>query len=375
MARSALAAAASDTTSSARPRPSSRERVSVPRLACLLLAALVLLAPTTGAAEPDEKEKDKGPRYQNRELGLTATGPKGWKISVDDGRSLQWTRLATWFDEKNKSEAVLSVRPRKSKDLSALEQQVLADWKDAVKQNVLVQSPRRIEPNALQPTAQVIVDAVHRPPVGTPQPGGRAAAPRETHYRAVYYLAPAHELLLYIKAPESLWSRLRPAMDKLRTSLRFEGGSSDIAKGEGAYRDERNGMSCVYPKDYAVVMPKAARHIARFEGVGADQPLVDIYRIPWDQGASEDAARLLTYYRDELAGEATTGNAEVSGFPAVLVDATARIQGSDQAIRIAVVKRGDHIIRVRVAGPIAKAADVRAVFNKVAASMKLTQGE
>lgn len=323
-------------------------------IALVFLAGLAgLLGAASVAAEPEDgepPEKAKGPAYTNPDVGLTAAGPAGWKMVKDKPKSVGWTRLVTWYDPQTNSDAVLSRRPRTSRSVNALLGQVQTEWRQTPE--LTVTSMRAIERNAMNPVPTVIVDAttVVRPKAERPE--DPPPAPITYRISATYYLAPKAELLLYVKAQATHWSRVRGAVRDLRNSIKLEGAAEDTGpKGEGAYRNDRYGFACQVPSGYAVVTPARSAHVVQFEGISVEQPVIGVYRIEWDAGIDKDVARMVAYYKDELAGEAETRAIQVGARAGTLITARATVGGRDQTFYVVILKRGGEIWRLKASMP------------------------
>lgn len=333
---------------------------------CLLLTACLaaLLVPAPAGVSADEPGT-----YANEDLGIRARSPAGWQVNPFSEQPMSWVGLVTFFDPKTEAEATLSVRKRDAADLATLEAKVRKEWAGLAGDGVSVQNIQRILSTALMPNASVVVDATHAKMV--PAQGNQPPSRRTTRIQANYYLSGGNEYLLYAKAPSTLWSRIRPGIEQIKQSLDLGNRAASAPKGEGSYRDEMNGFTCRFPKGHTVVVPQRSRHLVSFEGLSADDPLISIYRVPWKEGAPADAARLVEYYVDELAGEASTASTQIGGRAATLVRAKARIRGVDLAIWIAIIARDDHVMRLRVTVPETNEKVGQAVFDAFAASFEL----
>ncbi len=338
----------------------------------LLLAGLFLGVAAAMAGAEDEKPpaKPQGAVYKNAETGLTAHGPFGWKMAKDKPRSVEWTRLVTWFDPKTNSDAVISRRPRTARSINELLGRVQKDWRETPE--LTVTSMRAVQRTAVNPIASVIVDAttvVKRKPK---RPEDPPVPPVTYRISATYYLAPKAELLLYVKAQATHWSRVRGAVRDLRTSVKFDGAAANKGpKGEGAYRHDRFGFTCKYPSGYAVVAPARPAHIVQFEGLSVEAPVIGVFRIKWDAGIDKDVDRMVTYYKEELAGDATTRAIQVGSRAGTLITAHANVGGRDQTFYVVILKRGGEIWRLKASVPQAQEGPGMQVFKTFLNSFRL----
>lgn len=324
------------------------------------LLALALVLPAS-AARGEDPAPNAGPTFRDAELGLSAVGPKGWKLNAEGSGPSEWTRLATWIDPDTDAEAVLSARRRTSTDVQALLSRVRSDW--ASSREITVTGTRAVPPSPTNPVAQVVLDAtfVVRP---KPAPGSDPNVPPPPvpwRVRATYWLAPRGEILLYAKARQTHWSRFEAALRSLESSMTFS--TENVAqgpKGTGVFRDERNGFACKYPEGYTVSLPALRNHIVQFAGVDADAPMYDVYALSWDRSAEDDVRRLEAFYRDEQAAETETAPLTVVGQEATRLEAKARIGGRDLLLLTVVFKRGtDRLYRLKATAPVAREAELR----------------
>ncbi|MDJ0974987.1 MAG: hypothetical protein QNJ98_11045 [Planctomycetota bacterium] len=349
-------------------------RTSWVQVAFLLLAgSMLLLGVPYAAAEPEDgkpPEKPKGPAYKNAEVGLTANGPSGWKMAKDKPKSVEWTRLVTWYDPKTNSDAVLSRRPRTSRSVNAMLGRVQKEWRQTPE--LTVTSMRAIERNAMNPIPTVIVDATTVVKRKAKRPEDPPPPPLTYRISATYYLAPKAELLLYVKAQATHWSRVRGAVRDMRNSIKFEGSTAEKGpQGEGAYRNDRLGFACQYPPGYAVVTPARSAHVVQFEGIAVEQPVIGVYRIQWDAGVAKDVERMVAYYKDELAGEAETRSIQVGSRSGTMITARANVGGRDQTFYVVFLKRGGEIWRLKASMPQAQEGPGMSVFKAFLGSFRL----
>lgn len=343
-------------------------------IALALLSTVLLTAGivTPAAAGPDDPQPAgaKGPNYSNPDTGLRVTGPAGWKMAKDKPKSAEWSRMVTFYDATTKSDAVISRRPRTSSSVQALLGRVRAEWQKTPE--LVVASMTPIARTELNPTARVQVEATYIQKVKSTDPNAPPKPPVTWRISATYLLAPKAEVLLYVKARATNWARVRSAVQKLRASIRFDGAAKDTGpKGEGAYRNDRHRFTCKYPTGYSVVTPARAANVVQFEGTSAEQPVLSVYRIVWDAGVDKDVARMVNYYREELAGEAETRSMQIGGRTATLITARANLGGRDQAFFVAIMKRGNEIWRIKAAAPQTEEATGRAVFQTFADNFRL----
>ncbi len=339
------------------------------------LLALALCAAPAGAApeDPPAKKGPKGSAYTNARMGIAARSPAGWQMVADKGAAPStWTRLVTFNDRVTDGQAVLSARPRSAPGLDALLGTVRADWDKNPK--LRVSSMRKIE-GAPGQAGTVVVDAtfVRTPKKKPGKPGSPPPPPQPpVTYRvqATYYLASGYEFLLYATGQQTHWSRLRGPLSQLRSSVKFASKGSTGPTGEGSYRDERRGFACRFPKDYTVVVPQRGNHLVQFESVNGDAPVLGVYGFKWPDSLEKDAERLVAWYEDDKAGEATTRTTEVGGNEAILVTARAEVGGVDKVFLLALFKREDRLFRVRAAMPAATEAGGTRIFRKFLNSFK-----
>ncbi len=338
----------------------------------LLLSLLLTAVPGTPAAAAPDDEKPAAPKgkvFKNPDTGLRMTGPVGWKMAADKPKSAEWTRMVTFFDPVTRSDAVVSRRARASSGVQSLLGRVKAEW--AKTPQLVVSTMRPIARTELNPTPRVQVEATFVQKVKSKDPNAPPPAPVTWRISATYLLAPKAEVLLYVKAKATSWARVRTAVRLLRQSVKFDGAADKGPTGEGAYRNDRLGFTCKYPTGYSVVTPARSAHVVQFEGTSAEQPVLGVYRIKWDAGVDKDVARMVTYYREELAGEAETRSMQVGGRTATLITARANVGGRDQTFYVAIMKRGGEIWRIKAAAAQAEEANARAVFQTFADNFRL----
>ena len=190
---------------------------SIYRVAYVLLL-LALGAPLVTSVEAAPRGGDaKGPAgsaYRNKQLGVTARGPAGWKMVADKKGVIpsRWRRLVTFNDNATDAQATLSVRPRAAPTLDDLLASVRKDWAKSA-DRLRVSSMRKIEASALNKIGQIVVDGSFTrkaKPVksekGVPAPPSAGISVR---VQAIYYLGPGNTYLLYAQAQETHWSRVR----------------------------------------------------------------------------------------------------------------------------------------------------------------------
>jgi len=315
-------------------------------LATSLLAVASLLAPSIQAA-PDEEAAAKGPRFANPQIGVRAAGPEGWKMAADKAEQIAWERLVTFWDPESSAEAVLSRRKRTSATVEALQAKVRREFSENTK--LTVSGVRAVPASQVQKQASVIVDAteVKRPKPKNPE--DPPIPPVTWRIQATYLLAPGYEYLLYVKAQATHWSRVRGALTQLRASVKFDGaeGQAGVPTGAGAYRNQQHGFACKYPEGYTVVVPGRRNHVVQFEGSAPEDIALGVYSISWKKELGADAARLTTYYKDDLAGEVTEKEISLAGKKAIWLRAEARVGGKNQVFFLVLIKRGDVLYRLK----------------------------
>ena len=339
---------------------------SIPRCICVCLVAGVGLL---GVALPGPAAAEDGPggsAYRNDKLGVSARSPSGWKMVVDESAApTSWKRLVTFNDKDTDAQAVLSVRPRTASSVSVLSGTVRKAWEKSAGR-LRLDSIKNVEPTALEPIGKVIVEgSFTREPPTKPAKDGVAPPPSPPiGYRvtATYLLGPGYEYLLYAQGQRTHWSRLRAPLRSLAASIRFSKEEAPGPKGEGSYRNDAFGFSCVFPKTYTVVTPQRTSHLVSFEGVGEADPVLSVYAFTWEKSADEDARRLVAHYEEDKGGSVSRKTEEVSGQEAVLLTARATLSGVDRTVLLAIFKRGDTCFRLRASVPQAHAANGEAVF-------------
>jgi hypothetical protein len=336
-------------------------------LSLLLGVLMVALASHATAEDPPAT---KGPTFQSDEHGLSAAGPGGWKMSADKPRSAAWERLCTFWDPDSSAEAVLSRRPRKARNVKELHGMLMKEW--AASEDITVTSMRPIEATELNRQASVVVDATYVTKPKAKSPDDPPPPPLTWRVNATYLLSAGSEVLLYVKSQASHWSRVRGSLERLRRSVAFAAPVTAGPKGEGSYRNDRIGFTCRYPKDYTVVEPARKNHVVQFEGATGAAPVLGVYRFEWDAAVEKDVERMLTYYRDELAGEADQGTIEVSGKQAKLITARATIGAGEQVFFLAIFKRGGAFFRLKASSSPEQAGECEAAFKAFVDTFRLT---
>lgn len=360
--------------------PGTRSIHRLPALAAASFLAALLVglgaARSLEAGPGDTKSASKpGSAYRNERLGLTADVPEGWRMVVDKGGApSSWKRLVTFNDRATDAQAVLSVRPRSAANLDQLMATTQKAW-DKSRGVLRVDSMRKIEPSALQQVGRILVDASFtREAPAKPAKDGVAPPPvPPVTYRvqATYLLGPENEYLLYATGQKTHWSRLRTPLKRLAASIRFTAEEKPGVKGEGSYRSDAHGFSCMFPKDYTVVQPQRSNHVALFEGKTKEEPLLSVYAIPWEETALKDAERLVTHYEEDKGGTASFKTHEVGGQEGVLVTARAVLSGEERTIQLVIVKRGKTCFRLRASMPQRSEAKGMPLFDAFVSSFRL----
>ncbi len=341
----------------------------------LLLGTALL--PRTARADDEKgatKAEPTGPTYQNKGLGLRTSGPAGWTMVADkQGAVSSWKRLATWNDKGTDAQVVLYTRPRSASSLDALMGSVRQEWTKSAGR-LRLDAMRKVDQSAMNPVAKVIVDGSFtrkstpkKTKDGLPPP---PAASTPMRVQATYYLGKGHEYLLYATTRASHWTRLRKGLRRMRDELALEKSAAQGPTGEGSYRNEQLGFSCRFPKAHTVVNPQRTHHVVKFAGLAATDPVLSVYAFPYEEDANADARRLVAYYTEDKAGEATSRGGEVSGTEGAEVTARAMIDGTDQAIFIAVVKRGGMCYRLRCVVPVEEEGKGQAAFRAFVGSFR-----
>lgn len=345
-------------------------------VACALLATAVT-APRLAGAD-DEKGAKKaaptGPTFRNKGLGVRASGPSGFTMVADkQGAVSSWKRLATWNHKDTGAQIVLYARPRSSATLDALMGSVRKEWNRSAGR-LRLDAMRKVDKSAMTKVAKVIVDGsftrkgkVKKSKDGVPPPPPESTPMR---VQATYYLGSGNEFLLYVTTRTSHWTRMRKELRRMRDELALEKEVAAGPTGEGAYRNEKLGFSCRFPKGYTIVAPKRTHHVVKFAGLASTDPVLSVYAFPYEEDAAADARRLMTYYTEDKAGEAQRRGTEVSGTEGAEVVARAMIDGEDQQIFVAVVKRGDTCFRLRCVVPAEEEAKGAAAFRAFVSSFR-----
>ena len=349
-------------------------------VACGVTTALLLALalPPRGASAEDEKgakkEAPTGPTYHNKGLGVRTSGPSGWTMIADkQGAVSSWKRLATWNDKATGAQVVLYTRPRSAASLDALMGSVRTEWNKSG-DRLRLDAMRKVDQSAMNPVGKVIVDGSFTRK-GTPKKtkDGVPPPPAEStpmRVQATYYLGEGHEFLLYVTTRATHWTRLRKDLRRMRDEFAFDKVVEQGPTGEGSYRNEQLGFACRFPKGHTVVQPQRQHHVVKFVGLSGNDPALSVYAFPYEEDANADARRLVAYYTEDKAGEATTRRGEVSGTEGVEVKARAMIDGVDQAIFIAVVKRGDTCYRLRCVVPAEEEGKGEAAFRAFVGSFR-----
>jgi hypothetical protein len=339
--------------------------MQTPRAAArLLLPLLVLaLAAPLGAA-PDEAQ---GPLYRNQDLGLKLPGPPGWRMTADRQGASPWTRLVTFFDPPTGAEAVLSRRDRASKTLEDFRAWIDKEWRSD--KTFQVSGIRQDPATALKPLGTIVVDATY---VAQEKVGNAPAVAVPYQVVATYWLGPTDEYLLYARGKAAVWGKVRGRIDAMQQGFTLERTAAEVPKGAGAYVDDEHGFSCRFPQGYSVHVPRRAQHVVDFEGLAADDPLLGVYHFTWDGDLDKDAERLVAYYVNDLAGEATIANVEVGGRSGRLVTANANVGGKDELVLLAVLQRErGEFFRIRASMPKTSETAGRALFEQFLKDFKL----
>ena len=345
-------------------------RASSWRLSSLFLLLGALLVTLASAARAEEPPAKKGPSFKSAEHGVKAAGPGGWRMTADKPKAASWDRLCTFWDPDSSAEAVLSRRPRKARNIKELHGMVLKEW--AANKSLTVTGMRPVEATELNRQAYVVVDATYVTKPKAKSPDDPPPPPQTWRVNATYLLSANSEVLLYVKSQASHWSRVRGSLDGLRRSVSFVAPTTEGPKGEGSYRSDRYSFSCRYPKNYTVVQPARPLHVVRFEGATGAEPVLSVYRFKWDKSVEKDVERMVSYYVDELAGEAEAGTIEVSGKQARLVTARATIGAGEQVFFLAILKRGDRCFRLKASSSPERAGECEAAFKAFVDTFRLT---
>ncbi len=321
-------------------------------------------APPPGAPAP---AAGPAPVYRNGLLGLTVTGPQGWKLT-SGGEASTWTKLATFDEPGTQVQVTVSQRRRSAVSLEALEAQVRKDWESD--KGFSVTGVRRVDGTALKPLSYVQVEANQlRKPTGAA--GG--AAPQPWQLSVTYLLAPGAEVLIHAQGPAVAWAKARAQVQALVDSVGLAAAPRG-PEGEGAYRNDARGFSLRYPRGSTVVVPQRPDHVASFVPVAGDQAQIDVYLLVWKEDLARDAERLVKHYQEARGGTATSAVYEVAGQPAMRVTAQVTEQGRESVIAFALVKRGEELFRIRVSMPKAAEQAGMAAFEEVVRSFAMTSG-
>jgi hypothetical protein len=234
-----------------------------------------------------------------------------------------------------------------------------------------------VTPTALRPVGMVQVEAtqIRQPakaaPGAPPTPAaGAAATPVLWHLLVTYVMAQRYEVLVYATGPAAAWPRARGGVQALIDSITLSAPPRG-AEGEGAYRNDERGFSVRYPKGSTVVVPQRRDHVISFVPTGADQPVLDVYLIEWKESAGQDAERLVKHFTESRGGEATSGPGDVAGQPGFVVTAQVVEAGRESTVKIALLKRGDELFRLRASYPRTAEAAGAAAFEEFRKSFTL----
>jgi hypothetical protein len=294
------------------------------------------------AAAPLAAEEGAAAAYENPALGIRMKGPPGWRMNADTAGVSPWSRLATFYDPRSATEAVLSARTRRSASMAELRQDVEREWR--TDKAFQVSAVRVSDVTPTRPLAALVVEAT----TSAPAPGGEAgAAPVPWQVTATYWLVPGYEVLLYAKAKTAEAVALAPALEAMRQGFAVAAASRG-PEGAGAYVDEERGWSCRMPAGYGVTVPRRAQHLVSFRGVSAEDPVLDVFAFTWEGDLDADARRVAAFYEQDLGGSATVAHVDVAGRPGRLVSAKAVVGGEPKVIQLAIVQRGaQEFFRVR----------------------------
>lgn len=352
-----------------------RTRPAAPGLLALVALAFSCAAPLRAedppAAGPAPAPAAPPAVYKNGLLGLSVTGPKGWKLTTSGSESATWTRLAVFDEPGTQVQVAVSQRRRTATSLDALEQQVRKEW--TADKAFSLTGVNRVDATAIRPIAYVQVEANQIRKPAAAAPGAPAGQPTAWQLLVTYVLAPGSEILVYGHGPAVAWSKARPLVQALVDSITLSAPPRG-PEGEGAYRNDARGFSLRFPKGYTVVVPQRQDHVASFVPVSGDQPTLDVYLLPWKEDVARDAERLVKHYQETRGGQASSKVYEVAGQPGMLVTAQVTEQGRESVVLLALVKRGEELFRVRASIPKASEQAGQAVFDDLIRSFAMTSG-
>ena len=339
---------------------------------CIGLLALLSGGGWVGAEDkPKEPAPPKGPRFADKAAGVSARGPEGWSMKADQGAPTEWTRLVTFNDPVSDADIVFSVRKKDVSSGPALLAKVRKEWAQGGP-GLRVSAMRAVEATPMTPVTHVIVDGsfVRKPKARK----GVPSAPVPYRVNATYYLGPNGEYLLYAKAQETHWSRIRPRLRKVRASVTFTKAVGAHAGGRGSYRNDKVGFTCSYPPESAVVVTAYTHQVVGFVPPSNDDPTIEIYRLAFEGTPEEDSRRLITFYVEDQGGEAERSDMTIVGKEASLVTAKADVGGVERSIRIATFQRNDNTTwRIKVTGPVGDDGKVDEALRTFIDGFKLTR--
>ncbi len=358
-------------------------------LALCVSSALAVAAGSAlaGPGDPPLPAPSSASVYKNDALGVTVTGPTGWRMATAKAMPSQWTALVSFSEPTSGAEATLEVRPRRSGTVQELRDAVQKEW--AQDPTATVVATREIEPSLTNPAPGVDFEVTQvvlpkrsggkpdaKPETkpgtepGTPPAAAPAAAPTTMYVLATYWLGPGYEFRLYGTSRSALWPRMRPFVERVRDSFRLAGVAKG-PEGEGSYQDELRGFFCRFPKGYTVRIPAQKNHVVEFAGVSAEQPVIAIQHFASATTIEQDAQSLVTYYTEEQNGEATAAPLQVAASSGMLVTARATVGGKDQTFFIAIAKRGGEFFRLRASVARSVEAEGKRVFDAFLATVTL----
>jgi hypothetical protein len=343
------------------------------RLTPWLVIALLLGGAHGLFAEPDAPTAG-GSLYQNPRLGLRLTGPAGWKMTPEKEVAVGWVRLVTFSDDSSGVDATLSMRERQNGTVEDLRLSAEREWQ--ADRTITITSRQTVAATPQAPHASVVLEGtqVVTPEAAKPKPGEVPPPPPTPvawTLRGTYWLAPGYEYVLYARARSTLWSRVAPKIDEIRASFGVAARETGPA-GEGGFQHETLGFSCRFPSGYAVRIPHVKDQVVEFKGVGADAPVLGIFRFQGDFPVENDAQGLVKYYVEDQSGEAKAQPLTVGGRPGWLVTAHAVLDGKPSTVLIAVTKRGrDEFFRIRASMPKEAETKGRAVFDAFLSTLQI----
>jgi hypothetical protein len=280
-------------------------------------------------------------------------------------------RLCVLQDPATGAETVVSVRKARSGTLVAMAEELRRLF--AKDKSFSISGTSDLAATPARPFGGVRVDGTQ----SIPQPPPEAGPPRPplvVRFRWTQFLGNGREWLLYTTVRATVWSRVADAVSALENGFVLRPDVAS-AKGEGLYRDEEAGFSCRFPSGYGVRVPGRTGLVAEFAPSG-DGPVLSVHRDESQRPLEGEADALVAHYTgDEMQGEAEKSLSDLAGRSAYVVRAKARIDGRDQVVFVAVLKRGDDTtFRLQASADATTEEASRKAFDAFVKSFALLNG-